>query len=127
MLSHKYWQRSFGGDPSVVGRELSLDGRPLRRVRPRCAQEVGADGLLLMPPYLVEVPQPGLVDFGADVVPEVAHVGDALDRDVGVPGWRECLAAPARSTPRRAPLRGRASRGRAAECAAGRATTPRPR
>jgi 5-dehydro-4-deoxyglucarate dehydratase len=31
------------------------------------AQEVGADGLLLMPPYLVEVPQPGLVDFVAAV------------------------------------------------------------
>lgn len=31
------------------------------------AQEAGADGLLLLPPYLVEVPQPGLVDFVAAV------------------------------------------------------------
>ncbi|RZT18293.1 5-dehydro-4-deoxyglucarate dehydratase [Mycobacterium sp. BK558] len=27
------------------------------------AQQAGADGLLLLPPYLVEVPQPGLVDY----------------------------------------------------------------
>ena len=27
------------------------------------AQEEGADGILLLPPYLVEVPQPGLVDY----------------------------------------------------------------
>ena len=31
------------------------------------AQEAGADGMLLLPPYLVEVPQPGLVDFVAAV------------------------------------------------------------
>ena len=31
------------------------------------AQEAGADGLLLLPPYLVAVPQPGLVDFVAAV------------------------------------------------------------
>jgi predicted permease len=29
ILSHRYWREAFGGDPSVVGRELSLDGRPL--------------------------------------------------------------------------------------------------
>jgi 5-dehydro-4-deoxyglucarate dehydratase len=29
----------------------------------RVAQEAGADGLLLLPPYLVEVPQAGLVDY----------------------------------------------------------------
>ena len=28
MLSHVYWQRRFGGDPDIVGRELSLAGRP---------------------------------------------------------------------------------------------------
>lgn len=27
------------------------------------AQQAGADGLLLLPPYLVEVPQPGLIDY----------------------------------------------------------------
>ena len=28
MLAHGYWQRKFGGDPSVVGRGITIDGRP---------------------------------------------------------------------------------------------------
>jgi putative ABC transport system permease protein len=29
LLSHRLWQRSFGGDPSVVGRSVSIDGLPV--------------------------------------------------------------------------------------------------
>ncbi|MBB2989598.1 5-dehydro-4-deoxyglucarate dehydratase [Mycolicibacterium iranicum] len=36
------------------------------------AQEAGADGILLLPPYLVEVPQPGLVDYVAAVAAATA-------------------------------------------------------
>ena len=28
LLSHKYWQRAFGGDPSVVGRVFQMNDRP---------------------------------------------------------------------------------------------------
>ncbi len=28
MLSHGYWQRGFGGDPTVVGRSVLIEGRP---------------------------------------------------------------------------------------------------
>lgn len=28
MLSHSYWQRAFGGDPSIVGRTVRLNGDP---------------------------------------------------------------------------------------------------
>ena len=28
MLSDGYWQRRFGGDPSVIGRTITVDGRP---------------------------------------------------------------------------------------------------
>ena len=29
VLSHQYWQRQFGGDPSVVGQTLTVSGQPL--------------------------------------------------------------------------------------------------
>jgi predicted permease len=28
MLTHGYWQRKFGNDPSIVGRGITIDGRP---------------------------------------------------------------------------------------------------
>jgi putative ABC transport system permease protein len=28
MLSHRFWERQFGADPSIVGQALTLDGRP---------------------------------------------------------------------------------------------------
>jgi predicted permease len=32
VVSHAFWKREFGGDPGVVGRGLSLDGRPFEVV-----------------------------------------------------------------------------------------------
>ena len=32
VISHAFWQREFGGDPSVVGRTLRLDGHPFEIV-----------------------------------------------------------------------------------------------
>ncbi|MDT5272321.1 MAG: putative transport system permease protein [Acidobacteriota bacterium] len=32
VVSHAFWQREFGGDPSVVGRSLALEGRPFEVV-----------------------------------------------------------------------------------------------
>ncbi len=32
VLSHSYWQRSFSGDPDIVGREVRLNGRPFEIV-----------------------------------------------------------------------------------------------
>lgn len=28
ILAHAYWQRKFGGDPAVIGRQLTVNGRP---------------------------------------------------------------------------------------------------
>ena len=28
MLTHAYWQRKFGSDPQIVGRQVTIDGRP---------------------------------------------------------------------------------------------------
>ena len=63
VVGHDFWQRAFGGDPSVVGRTLSLDGhavpvvgvsaegfgglevgRPFDVAVPVCTQEVLGDG-----------------------------------------------------------------------------------
>jgi len=30
MLTYGYWQRRFGGDPSIVGRSITVDGKPRR-------------------------------------------------------------------------------------------------
>jgi len=32
MVSHNFWQRRYGSDPSLVGRDIRLDGRPFRVV-----------------------------------------------------------------------------------------------
>jgi len=32
MVSHNFWRRRYGGDPSLVGRDIRLDGRPFRVV-----------------------------------------------------------------------------------------------
>ena len=32
VLSHRYWERRFGADPTIVGREVSLDGQRFRIV-----------------------------------------------------------------------------------------------
>jgi putative ABC transport system permease protein len=32
IISHSLWQRQFGGDPNIVGRSLTLGGRPFNVV-----------------------------------------------------------------------------------------------
>ncbi len=51
MLSYGYWQRRFGGDPSVVGRTIIADSRPyvIAGVMPRGFKVVSYDFDLLAP------------------------------------------------------------------------------
>jgi predicted permease len=51
MLSYGYWQRRFGGDPSVVGRVISVDLTPheIAGVMPRGFKVVSCDFDLLVP------------------------------------------------------------------------------
>ena len=48
VLDHRFWTRHFGGDPGVVGRTITIDGRPVRveAVMPSAFQVFGlkADG-----------------------------------------------------------------------------------
>lgn len=58
VLGYKFWQRQFGGDPGVVGRKLTLNGkvRPVIGVMPRRFMWRGADVYL-----------PDVFRHGADV------------------------------------------------------------
>jgi predicted permease len=51
MLSYSYWQRRFGGDPSVVGRVIIVDTRPKEvvGVMPAGFRVVDADAELIFP------------------------------------------------------------------------------
>jgi predicted permease len=51
MLSYGYWQRRFGGDPSIVGRTVSVDSQPreIAGVMPRGFKVVNYDFDLLVP------------------------------------------------------------------------------
>jgi predicted permease len=51
MLSYGYWQRRFGGDPSVIGRSIEVDSQPRQivGVMPRGFRLVNADFDLLLP------------------------------------------------------------------------------
>jgi predicted permease len=51
MLSYGYWQRRFGGDPSVIGRSIEVDSQPRQivGVMPQGFRLVNADFDLLVP------------------------------------------------------------------------------
>ena len=60
MLSYGYWQRRFGGDPGVVGRNITVDSqlREIAGVMPRGFKLVGYDFDLLAPLAFDPVKQP---------------------------------------------------------------------
>ena len=51
VLSYGYWQRRFGGDPSVIGRSITVDSRPreIVAVMPQTFRVVDADSDLIVP------------------------------------------------------------------------------
>ena len=60
MLSYGYWQRRFGGDPSVVGRTIRVDSQPreIAGVMPRGFKVLSYDFDLLVPLAFDPVKQP---------------------------------------------------------------------
>jgi predicted permease len=60
MLGHGYWQRRFGGDPSVVGRTIRVDGQPreIAGVMPRGFKVLNYDFDLLVPLAFDPLKQP---------------------------------------------------------------------
>ena len=60
MLGYGYWQRRFGGDPSVVGRTIHVDSQPreIAGVMPRGFKVLNYDFDLLVPLAFDPVKQP---------------------------------------------------------------------
>ena len=52
VLSYSYWKRHFGGDPGVVGRHVSLDGRPITIIGVAPGSYKGVVTLLAVQAYL---------------------------------------------------------------------------
>ncbi|HEY7213799.1 MAG TPA: ABC transporter permease [Thermoanaerobaculia bacterium] len=67
VLSHGLWQRRFGGDPAIVGRKLTLNGRPYTVVG-------------VMAPELRPLPSPSLIDRPAELYRPVAEPYDDKQR-----------------------------------------------
>jgi predicted permease len=69
ILSDGYWQRRFGGDPSVIGRTITVDGRPREviGVMPTrfTLRERPMDVML---PMRMDAAQPGAANFCCDAV-----------------------------------------------------------
>jgi putative ABC transport system permease protein len=65
MLSYGYWQRRFGGDPSVIGRSVRIDEQPRQiiGVMPQGFRFVDADFSLLLP-ILIDRSKLILAGFG---------------------------------------------------------------
>lgn len=68
VLSHGLWQRRFGGDPGIVGKNLTLNGRSYAVVG-------------VMPPDLQSLPAPSLVERPAELYRPVAERYTDEERD----------------------------------------------
>lgn len=86
IISHGFWQRRFGADPSIVGRSITLDERPFTivGVMPReFTYPAGADAWAPLVPELAGIHRPGLPDFleerGAAVLTVVGRLKAGVD------------------------------------------------
>jgi len=61
MLAHGYWQRKFGGDPAVLSRSLTIDGRPHQIVGVMPAHFRFSEEFEIIRPLRVNAAAPGPV------------------------------------------------------------------
>ena len=94
ILSDGYWQRRFGGDPSVIGRTITVDGRPHEVIGVMPARftlrELPMDVIL---PMRTNAAQPGAANFCCSAVarlkPGITVAAANADVDRMLPGYIE--------------------------------------
>ena len=94
VISHGLWQRAFGGDPSIVGRAITLNEGPVTvvGVMPRgFTYPFGTDAWSALVPALAGIGQPELPNFLETREAAVLHVVGRLKRDVSVAAARADL------------------------------------
>jgi predicted permease len=99
MLSYGYWQRRFGGDPSVIGRIIQVDSNPRQivGVMPEGFRFVNAD-FDLIEPLTIDRSSLVLPGFGFDCVARLKPgiTIAAADADIArlYPVWRDSWPMP---------------------------------
>lgn len=77
VLSHRYWQRRFGGDPSLVGRTITLNGRAFTVIGIAPANFSGLSWAMAVSAF---VP--------AGAIGTLMENGDTFLRNRAAPAWR---------------------------------------
>ena len=77
VLSYRYWQRRFGGDPSIVGQPIILNGKSFTVVAVAPASFTGLSWAMAVS---------GFVPSGA--IGTLMEKGDAFRENRGAPAWR---------------------------------------
>ena len=94
VVSHGLWQRQFGGDPAIVGRTITLDGRPFSvvGVMPRgFTYPFGTDAWTALVPLMAGNGRPELPEFLATREAAALHVIGRLKPGVTVAAARADL------------------------------------
>lgn len=79
VLGHGYWQRSFGGDPTIIGRTLRVDGRPFTVVGIAPEGFAGTYAIVDMAVYLP-------LGTAADLAPNTGLFENRSQRDLRMIG-----------------------------------------
>ena len=98
MLSHDYWQREFGSDPSVIGTALTIEGQAFEIVgvttpSVRLPGEAGAPRLMERPDlWLPQRLDPAGPFYNSHVFMALAKIADGSGREAAAAQLRELTA-----------------------------------